>query len=107
MKITSEAKKFAKFLVPIGNKILIKRIEAQDMKGKIFIPQVAKDVPKQGIILALGEGELLEDRERKPFNVKVGDEVVFATYAGTQFKYEDIDYMVCTEDEVLVLVKEK
>ncbi|MFQ3592749.1 MAG: co-chaperone GroES, partial [Gemmataceae bacterium] len=74
-------------VVPLNDKVLIKRLEATDKTaGGILLPDSAKEKPKQGKVLAVGQGRRLEDGKRAPFQVKVGDTVLFTSYAGTEVK---------------------
>ena len=72
---------------PLADKILIKRVEAQAVTtGGIVLPETAKEKPRRGKIIALGDGKLLDSGERAEFEVKVGDEVLFSYYGGTEIK---------------------
>lgn len=91
---------------PVGDKILVKRLEAEEKtKGGIVLPETAKEKPKEGKVIALGEGRLLEDGKRVPFTVKEADRVIFTSYAGTEVKMEGEEYLILTEDEILAIVK--
>ena len=93
-------------LRPLGDKILIKRLEAESKtKSGIVLPDSAKEKPKRGKILAVGSGKRLDNGERAPFNVKVGDEVIFTSYAGTEIKLDGEELMIMTEDDVLAIVE--
>lgn len=91
---------------PLGDQILIRRVEAQSMtKGGIVLPESAKEKPKEGIVLALGDGRLLEDTgERKPFQVKLEDRVLFSSYAGTEIKIDGEDLLLIREEEILAVI---
>jgi len=91
---------------PVGDKILVKRLEAEEKtKGGIVLPETAKEKPKEGKVIALGEGRLLEDGKRSPFTVKEGDRVIFASYAGTEVKIDGDEYLILSEEEILAIVK--
>jgi chaperonin GroES len=91
---------------PLGEKILVERLEAgEKTKGGIYLPDTAKEKPKEGRVLAVGSGRLLEDGSRVPFTVKEGDRIIFASYAGTEVKHEGKDVMLMTEDDVLAVVE--
>ncbi len=91
---------------PIGDKILIKRLQAEEKtKGGIVLPETAKEKPKEGRIVALGEGRLLEHGKRAPFSVKENDRVIFSSYAGTEVKLDGEEYLILTEEEILAIVK--
>ena len=92
---------------PLGDKILIKRAEAQDMTDAgIFLPESAKDTPKEGEIIALGSGILnKETGEYMPFTVKEGDRVIFSSYSGTEVKIEDEELLILSEDDILGIIE--
>ena len=93
-------------LRPLGDKILIKRLEAESKtKSGIVLPDSAKEKPKRGKILSLGDGKRLETGERAPFSVKKGDEVIFASYAGTEIKLDGEELMIMSEDDILAVVE--
>ena len=91
---------------PLGDQILIRRLEAQGVtKGGIVLPESAKEKPKEGVVLALGDGRLLESGERKPFQVKLEDRVLFSSYAGTEIKIDGEDLLLIREDEILAVIE--
>ena len=93
-------------VTPLGDKILVKRLEAEEKTaGGIVLPDTAKEKPKEGKVIALGSGKLLEDGTRGAFQVKKGDRILFASYAGTEVKLDGEDYMLMPEEDVLAIVK--
>jgi chaperonin GroES len=91
---------------PIGDKVLVERLEAEDKtKGGIILPDTAKEKPKQGKILAVGEGRLLDNGERVPFQVKVGNLVLFSSYAGNDVKIDDKEYVIMSEEDILAIIE--
>ena len=93
-------------LRPLGDKILVKRLEAESKtKSGIVLPDAAKEKPKRGTVLSVGDGRRLDNGERAPFNVKKGDEVIFASYAGTEVKVDDQELMIMSEDDILAVVE--
>jgi chaperonin GroES len=91
---------------PLGDKILLKRLEAEGVtKSGIVLPETAKEKPKRGKVLAIGDGKLLDNGERAKFQVKKGDEVIFASYAGTEIKVDGDELLILSEDEVLAVVE--
>jgi chaperonin GroES len=91
---------------PLGDKVLLKRLEAEEVtKGGIVLPDTAKEKPKEGKILSLGDGKLLEDGKRAPFQVKVGDRVLFSSYAGTEIKIEGEEFLILGEDDILAVIE--
>lgn len=88
-------------LRPLGNKIVVKRIEAEDKIGSIIVPENAKERPQRGTVLAVGNGTTLESGQLVPMSVKVGDVILFGRYAGTEIKVISEDVLVIREDDVL------
>jgi len=91
---------------PLGDKILVERLEADaKTKGGIYLPDTAKEKPKEGRILSVGDGRLLDDGTRVPFTVKPGDRVIFASYAGTEVKHDGKELLLLSEEDVLAVVE--
>jgi len=91
---------------PLGDKLLVQRAEAQTKTDSgIYLPESATDKPKEGTIIAVGDGRLNHDSgERIPFTVSKGDRVIFTSYAGTEIKIDNNDYLIMTEDDILGIV---
>ena len=90
---------------PLGEKILIKRLEAEvKTAGGILLPETAKEKPKKGTIIAIGDGKLLENGGRAKFQVKIGDTVLFSSYGGTEVKIDDEEYLLMSEDDILAVI---
>ncbi len=91
---------------PLGDKLLIKRAAADTKTDAgIYLPESAKDKPKQGKVMQLGNGVLNRDTgEYLPFTVKKGDTVLFTSYAGTEIKIDGDEYLIMTEDDILGIV---
>ncbi len=93
-------------LKPLNDKILLKRVEAESKtKSGIVLPETAKEKPKRGTVIAVGDGKLLDDGTRAKFQVKKGDEVIFASYAGTEVKIDNEEFLILSEDEVLAVIE--
>jgi len=91
---------------PFGEKILVKRCEAEEKSaGGILLPDAAKEKPKEGKIIALGDGKLLDNGERAKFQVKKGDKVVFTSYAGTEIDIDGEEYLLMSEDDILAIIE--
>jgi chaperonin GroES len=91
---------------PLGQNVLLRRLEAEEKtKGGIYLPDTAKEKPREGKILALGEGELTKDGKHKEFQVKKGDRVIFSSYAGTEVKLSGEEYLILAEDDILGVVE--
>ena len=91
---------------PINDKVLVKRLEAESKTaGGIVLPDNAKEKPKEGTIIAIGNGRLLKSGERAAFQVAVGDRVIFSSYAGTEIKVGGEEFLILGEDDVLAVVQ--
>ena len=93
-------------VVPLNDKIVVKRLEAEDRTpGGIVLPDTAKEKPRQGKVLSLGEGKLLDNGKRAGFQVKEGDRVLFSSYAGNEFTVDCEEYLIMSEDDILAVVE--
>jgi chaperonin GroES len=92
-------------IVPLNEKIVVERLEADERTaGGIILPDTAKEKPKQGKIISVGDGKLLDDGKRAAFQVKVGDRVLFSSYSGNEVTVDGKEYLIMTEDDVLAVV---
>jgi chaperonin GroES len=92
-------------ITPLNDKIVVERLEAeQTTAGGIVLPDTAKEKPKQGKVLELGEGKVLDNGKRAAFQVKKGDRVLFTSYAGTEVTLDGKEYLLMTEDDVLAVI---
>ena len=90
---------------PLADKVLIKRVEAKSVTtGGIVLPETAKEKPRRGKVIALGDGKLLDSGERAEFEVKVGDEVLFSSYGGTEIKVDGEEMMIMEESDILAVL---
>jgi chaperonin GroES len=93
-------------VVPLNDKIVVKRLEAEEKTaGGIVLPDTAKEKPKQGKVLSLGDGKLLESGKRASFQVKEGDRVLFTSYSGNEVNLDGEEYLIMTEDDILAVVE--
>ncbi len=93
-------------VVPLNDKIVVKRVEAEDKTaGGIVLPDTAKEKPRQGKVLSVGEGKLLDSGKRAPFQVKEGDRVLFSSYSGNEVNIDGEDLLVMSEDDILAVVE--
>ncbi len=92
---------------PLGDKILVKRADAQDKTDSgIYLPESAKDQPKEGKVVALGSGILNKETGKyMPFTVSKGDRVIFSSYSGTEVKIGDDELLILSEDDVLGIIE--
>ncbi len=91
---------------PMGNRVVVAREEASATKGGILLPESAQKKPKEGKVVAVGPGKVEKDGKVHPMDVKVGDRVLFSNYGGTEYKMDDTEYLVLTEDDVLAVYGE-
>ncbi|MDA3961524.1 MAG: co-chaperone GroES [Planctomycetota bacterium] len=90
---------------PVGNHVLVKRSDAAEVSaGGIVLPENAKEKPKEGKIVAIGNGKVLDNGERSTFSVKAGDRVIFASYAGQEVKHGSDEYLVMEESFILGII---
>lgn len=90
---------------PLQDKVLIQRLEAETKTaGGIVLPDSAKEKPKRGKIVSVGEGKLLEDGTRAKMQVKKGDQVLFSSYAGTEITVGTKDLLIMSEDDILAII---
>jgi chaperonin GroES len=93
-------------LVPLNDKIVVKRLEAEaKTAGGLVLPDAAKEKPKEGKIISIGNGRILENGERSKFQVKKGDRVLFTSYAGTEVEVDGEELLIMTEDDILAIVE--
>ena len=90
---------------PVGENILVKRREAETVtKSGIVLPESAKEKPKEGEVIALGQGRMLKNGNFVDFQVKVGDRVLFSSYAGSEFKIDGQELLIMGEEDILAIL---
>jgi chaperonin GroES len=93
-------------LKPLGDRVVVKPLGREEMtKSGIVLPDTAKEKPQRGTIVAAGDGRRDDDGDRIPLDVQVGDQVLFAKYAGTEFKLEDDDLLILSEKDILAVIE--
>lgn len=91
---------------PLGDRIVLKVIDdVQQTQGGIFIPDSAKEKPQKGEVVAVGLGKTMDSGEREPLDVKVGDKVLYAKYAGTDVKMDGVEYKILSVKDVLAIIE--
>ncbi len=91
---------------PLHDRLIVKRLEEEEKtKGGIIIPDTAKEKPIEGKVIAVGEGKLNKDGKKIPLEVKKGDLILFARYAGTEVKIDGEEHLMMREDEVLAVIE--
>ncbi|TAM59905.1 MAG: co-chaperone GroES [Chloroflexota bacterium] len=92
-------------LRPLGDRVVIKPTPREEMtKSGIVLPDTAKEKPQEGTILATGPGRILDDGKREAMDVKEGQKVLYAKYAGTEFKVEDEELLIVSQKDILAVV---
>ena len=98
----------AKKLRPLGDRVVVRPSAREEMtKSGIVIPDTAKEKPQEGTILAVGPGRVLEDGKREAMDVKTGDKVLYAKYAGTEFKLEGEDLLIVSQKDIMAIVESR
>jgi chaperonin GroES len=94
-------------LRPLADRVVIKPVEREEVtKSGIVLPDTAKEKPQEGIIEAVGKGRYNERTgERIKLDVEVGDRVMYAKYAGSEVKIDDVDYLILSEKDILAVVQ--
>ena len=93
-------------VTPLGDLVLVKRVEADEKtKGGIILPDTAKEKPREGVVIAVGNGKVLENGTRQAMTVKPKDRVIFSSYAGSEIKLDGEDLMILGEDEILAVIE--
>ena len=91
-------------LEPLGDRVIVRPIVTQEVsKGGIILPDTAKEKPQEGEIIAVGPGKIKDDGTRIPIEVKVGDRVIFAKYAGTEVKINDEELMIMSQNDIIAI----
>lgn len=91
-------------LKPLGDRVLVRPSEKEEVtKSGILLPDTAKEKPQEGEVVAVGPGKVGEDGKRLPMEVKVGDKVLFAKYAGTEIKLDEQDYLILRDSDILAI----
>jgi chaperonin GroES len=93
-------------LQPLGDRVVVERDESEEVTaGGIVLPDTAKDKPARGKVVSVGDGRLLEDGTRAEFQVKVGDHILFSSYAGDEFKIDDRELVLMREEDILAIIE--
>ena len=91
---------------PLGDRVLVKRIELQEqIRGGIIIPDTAKEKPQEAEVVAVGDGKFDEAGKHIPMTVKAGDRILIGKYSGQDIKIDDVEHTILREDEILGIVE--
>ena len=94
-------------LRPLGDRLVIQPMAREEMtKSGIVLPDTVKDKPQEGTIVAAGPGRLTDEGVREPMDVKEGEKVLYAKYAGTEFKVDDEEYLIVSQKDILAVVED-
>jgi chaperonin GroES len=86
---------------PLGPRVVVQRSKAQKTKGGILLPDSAQERPREGQVIAVGPGKTNENGLLETLSVKVGDRILFGSYAGTEVKQNDEEYLILSEEDIL------
>ena len=90
---------------PLGDRVVIRVLEQEEKTASgIFLPDTAKEKPSQGEVIAVGTGKLQDNGTRTPLEVSEGDKIIFSKYAGTEVKYDGVDYLIVSERDILATI---
>ena len=91
---------------PLQDRIIVRRLGGEETsKGGIIIPDSAKEKPIEGDVVAVGSGRTLDNGEKRPVDIKVGDRVLFGKYGGTEVKVGGEDLLILREDDILAVME--
>ena len=88
---------------PMGNRVVVQREDAKTTKGGILLPESAQKKPREGTVIAVGPGKTDEKGKVQRMDVKVGDKILFSSYGGTEYKVDDAEYLILSEEDVLAV----
>ena len=93
---------------PLADRVVVKPVDREEKtKSGIYLPDTAsKERPMEGAVLAVGDGRLDDNGNRVPMNVKAGDKVLFAKYSGSEFKVDDVEYLILSEKDILGIIQD-
>lgn len=93
-------------ITPLGDRVLVKPLEAEEKtKGGIILPDTAKEKPQEGKVVAVGKGKVLDAGRIQPLEVKVGDKVLYGKYSGTEFKVNNEEHLIVREEDIVAIIK--
>jgi chaperonin GroES len=94
-------------LRPLGDRVVVQPMAREEVtKSGIVLPDTAKEKPQKGTIVAAGPGRILDDGKREAMDVKEGDVVLYAKYAGTEFKIDEEEYLIVSQKDILAIVQD-
>lgn len=92
-------------LKPLGDRVIIELVESEEKTASgIVLPDTAKEKPQEGKVVAVGSGRVLDSGERVALEVSEGDSIIFSKYAGTEVKYQEKEYLILRESDILAVI---
>jgi chaperonin GroES len=106
IKISIEGRSVFMKVKPLHDQVIVQRLEEEEKtKGGIIIPDTAKEKPIEGKVIAVGAGRIKKDGTKIPLEVKKGNRVLYAKYAGTEVKIDGEEYLIMKEDDILAIIE--
>lgn len=91
---------------PLGDRVVVKAVGREEQtKSGIFIPDTVQEKPQEALVVAVGNGKMLENGSRQPMDLKVGDRVLYSKYAGTEIKQLDEEFLILRESDILGVIE--
>lgn len=91
---------------PLGDRVVVKPLPSEEVtKSGIVLPDTAKEKSQEGEVIAVGPGRLLDNGQREAIDLKVGDKVLFSKYAGNDVKFDDVEYLILREMDILGVIE--
>jgi len=93
-------------ITPLGDRVLVKPVEAKETKrGGIIIPDTAKEKPQEGEVIACGKGKMTDEGKLIAMEVKAGDRILYGKYSGNEIKIDDVEFLIMHQDDILGILK--
>ncbi|MBI2845080.1 MAG: co-chaperone GroES [Chloroflexi bacterium] len=93
-------------LIPLGDRVVVEPIEKEETTAAgIYVPETAKEKPQEGMVVAVGPGRVLDNGQRAPMEIKEKDKIIFAKYAGMEFKMGDKKLLILSDKDILAVIK--
>ncbi|MBQ9574735.1 MAG: co-chaperone GroES [Synergistaceae bacterium] len=93
-------------LKPLGDRLVVKVLTREEKtKGGIVLPDTAKEKPTEGEVVAVGTGKILDNGQKQPVEVKVGDRIIFSKYAGTEVTVDGEELVIFSERDILAIIE--
>ena len=91
---------------PLYDRILVKRLDEQTKTaGGLYIPDTAKEKPQEALVVAVGNGKVIDDGSLRKLEVKAGDKVLFSKYSGNEIKIDGTEHLILREDDILAVIE--